>query len=81
MATAAELRTSFLPPTPQTMEQTGVPQTLVLDLMIRRLLLEGYSTLGILSEKLHVALTINYVADFAGYFVLMMNRLAANLSL
>jgi len=35
----------------------------------------------VLSDRLHVALTINYVADFTGYFVLMMNRLAANLSL
>jgi len=35
----------------------------------------------VLTDKLHVALTINYVADFTGYFVLMMNRLAANLSL
>jgi hypothetical protein len=58
MATAAEFRTSFFPPTPQTMEATGVPQTLVMDLMIRRLLLEGYSTLGILSEKLRVSVPV-----------------------
>lgn len=58
MATAAGFRTSFCPPTPQTMEDMGVPQTLVMDLMIRRLLLEGYSTLGILSEKLHVSASV-----------------------
>ena len=40
------------------MEATGVPQALVMDLMIRRLLLEGYSTLGILSEKLRVSVPV-----------------------
>jgi len=34
-----------------------------------------------LTEDIHVAVTINYPAAFTGYFVLMMGRLAANLSL
>ena len=34
-----------------------------------------------LSGKLHVALSINYVADFTGYFLLVMHRLAASLSI
>jgi len=31
------------------------------------------------AERLHVAVTINYVDDFTGYFVLMMRRLADHL--
>jgi len=40
------------------MEELGVPQTLVMDLMIRRLLLEGYSTLTTLSEKLRISIPV-----------------------
>jgi hypothetical protein len=40
------------------MEELGIPQALVMDLMVRRLLLEGQSTLEILSNKLKVSVAI-----------------------
>ena len=52
MATFAPARPAFAPAPPQTIEDLGISQALVLDLMLRRLLLEGYSTLASLSEKL-----------------------------
>jgi hypothetical protein len=55
-------RTSFQPPTPQTIEDLGVSQSLVLDLVLRRLLLEGFSTLQSLSERLRLALPIIDIA-------------------
>ena len=48
----------FSPATPQTIEDLGISQALVLDLMLRRLLLEGYCTLSSLSEKLKLAIPI-----------------------
>jgi hypothetical protein len=51
-------RGGFVPPTPQTFEELGIPQPLVLDLMLRRMLLEGYSTLQNLSQKLRLAVAI-----------------------
>jgi hypothetical protein len=56
-ATAA-LRSSFAPAIPQTIEDLGISQGLVLDLMLRRLLLEGYSTLALLSKKLRLSIPI-----------------------
>ena len=58
MATAAHYLSAFYPPVPQNMEELRVPQALVLDLMLRRLLLDGYSTLAALSEKLRVAIPV-----------------------
>src|SRR6202051_3648916 len=49
------MRTGFAPAIPQTFEELGISQTLVLDLVLRRLLLEGYSTLGNLSASLRVS--------------------------
>lgn len=40
------------------MEDLGISQALVLDLMLRRLLLEGYSSLAILSEKLKLSIPV-----------------------
>jgi hypothetical protein len=40
------------------MEQLGVPQSLVMDLMLRRLLLEAYSTLSDLSKKLRISVPV-----------------------
>jgi hypothetical protein len=48
----------FAPAPPQTMEDLGISQTLVLDLMLRRLLLEGYCTLASLSEKLKLSVPV-----------------------
>ena len=58
MATAAGIRPAFFPAVPQTFEDLGISQNLVLDLMLRRLLLEGYSTLGTLSQKLKLSIPI-----------------------
>ena len=33
---------SFVPKVPQNFEEFGIPQSLVMDLMLRRLLLEGF---------------------------------------
>ena len=52
MAAFAPASPAFAPVPPQTMEDLGISQTLVLDLMLRRVLLEGYCTLASLSEKL-----------------------------
>ena len=49
---------SFRPPAPQTFEELGIAQALVLDLMLRRMLLEGYSTLQNLSRRLRLAVPI-----------------------
>jgi hypothetical protein len=58
MATFAPARPSFAPAPPQTLEDLGISQALVLDLMLRRLLLEGYCTLASLSEKLKLSIPI-----------------------
>ena len=62
MASLAPARPStvprFAPAPPQTIEDLGIAQTLVLDLMLRRLLLEGYCTLASLSEKLKLSVPV-----------------------
>jgi len=58
MATLAPARPSFAPAPPQNLEDLGVSQALVLDLMLRRLLLEGYCTLASLSEKLKLSIAV-----------------------
>ncbi len=52
------MRTGFAPAVPQTFEELGISQTLVLDLVLRRLLLEGYSNLQSLSATLKVSLPV-----------------------
>ncbi|HBY59914.1 MAG TPA: AAA family ATPase, partial [Solibacterales bacterium] len=47
---------------PQSMEQLGIPQSIVLDLVLRRLLLEGFSSLHGLSRSLKLSLSIVDVA-------------------
>jgi hypothetical protein len=51
-------RPKFAPPIPQSMETLGIPETLVLDLVLRRLLLEGFSTLAGLSKSLRLAFPV-----------------------
>ncbi len=58
VATVESLRSVFAPSIPLTMEELGIPQALVMDLMVRRLLLEGQSTLEILSNKLKLSVAI-----------------------
>src|SRR5260370_15611071 len=57
-ATLSPVRTGFTPSVPQTFEDLGISQSLVLDLLLRRLLLEGFSTLHQLSQTLKVAMPI-----------------------
>jgi hypothetical protein len=58
MATPSPLRPSFAPAVPNTLQELGISQSLVLDLMLRRLLLEGYSTLETLSGKLKLSVGV-----------------------
>ena len=50
MATLAPARACFAPTVPQTLEELAINQSLVLDLMLRRLLLDGYSSLTALGD-------------------------------
>src|SRR5450755_4344337 len=54
---ARDLRT-FAPRVPQTFDELGIPQSLVMDLMLRRLLLEGFSNLQSLGKKLRLSFPI-----------------------
>ncbi len=58
MSTIAGIRTSFRPPVPQTYDQLGISESLILDLVLRRLLMEGFSTLRSLSAALRVSIPI-----------------------
>lgn len=58
VASSAPVRHSFTPAVPQTFEALGLSQTLVLDLVLRRLLLEGFTTLHKLSESLRLSFAI-----------------------
>ena len=58
MSTIAGIKTSFRPPVPQTYEQLGISESLILDLVLRRLLMEGFSTLSSLSTALRVSIPI-----------------------
>lgn len=58
MPTTEALRARFAPPVPQNYEDLGISQSLVLDLVLRRLLIEGFSTLDSLSKALRVSIPI-----------------------
>jgi hypothetical protein len=58
MATYAPIRTAFNPAIPLTFKALGVPETLVLDLVLRRMLLEGQCSLESLSKSLRIAVPI-----------------------
>src|SRR5579862_8448728 len=58
MATFAPVRNAFSPPVPQTLAELGVPESLVLDLVLRRMLIEGYSSLAGLSRSLRISVPI-----------------------
>jgi len=62
MATIAGVRSTFAPPVPQTLEELGLSESLVLDLVMRRLLIEGFSTLESLSARLKLSLPIVHQA-------------------
>jgi hypothetical protein len=58
MATFAPVRSAFSPPIPQNLKELAIPETLVLDLVLRRLLIEGYSSLASLSRSLRLAIPV-----------------------
>ena len=58
MSTISGIKTSFRPTVPQTYEQLGISESLILDLVLRRLLMEGFSTLRSLSAALRVSIPI-----------------------
>src|SRR5690242_4897780 len=58
MATFAPVRSSFLPSVPQNFSDLGVPESLVLDLMLRRMVIEGFSSMTALSRSIRVSLPI-----------------------
>ena len=58
MATFAPVRSVFHPAIPQSMKDLGIPESLVLDLVLRRMLIEGYSNLGGLSRSLRISVPI-----------------------
>jgi hypothetical protein len=55
MATLAPVRSLFRPELPKNFQELGIPESLVLDLVIRRLLIEGYSTIAGLSASLRLS--------------------------
>jgi len=57
-ATLAPIRSGFAPSVPQSFEDLGISQSLVLDLVLRRLLLEGFSNLQSLSQTLKLSVPI-----------------------
>ncbi|HTA67605.1 MAG TPA: hypothetical protein VK776_04985 [Bryobacteraceae bacterium] len=57
-ATLAPIRNGFAPAVPQSFEDLGISQSLVLDLVLRRLLLEGFSNLQSLSQTLKLSVPI-----------------------
>lgn len=58
MATAATVRSTFAPPVPQNFEQLGISENLVLDLVLRRMLIEGYANLQRLSKTLRLSVPV-----------------------
>jgi hypothetical protein len=58
MATFANVLCSFLPKVPQTFADLGISESLVLDLMLRRMVIEGFSSMTGLSRSIRVSLPI-----------------------
>jgi hypothetical protein len=56
--TLAPTRPAFAPPIPQSVEELGIPHSLLVDLVMRRSLLEGGSTLQSLSNALRVPVPV-----------------------
>ncbi|MGA2184512.1 MAG: AAA family ATPase [Bryobacteraceae bacterium] len=56
--TLAPTRPGFAPPIPQNVEELGIPHSLVVDLVMRRALLEGGSTLQSLSNALRIPVPV-----------------------
>lgn len=57
-----QLPAIFKPPIPKTYEELGIPEGLILDLVLRRLMIEGFSSLKSLSASLRLSLQVVDVA-------------------
>src|SRR5271170_8242041 len=55
MATFAQVRSAFNPSVPQDFKELGISETLVLDLVLRRMLIEGYSSIAGLGRSLRIS--------------------------
>src|SRR5580700_9807812 len=62
MTTFAPVRSVFNPAIPQNFSELGISESLVLDLILRRLLIEGYSSLAGLSRSLRLSIPIVDIA-------------------
>jgi len=62
MATFAPVRTAFSPAIPQNFAELGISESLVLDLMLRRMVIEGNCTLASLGRSLRLAVPIVDIA-------------------
>ena len=62
MVTYAPAPSVFNPATPQNFVELGISESLVLDLVLRRLMIEGYSTLAGLSRSLRISVPIVDIA-------------------
>jgi hypothetical protein len=58
MATFAPVRPAFSPGIPQNFKELAISESLVLDLMLRRMVIEGYSSLAGLSRSLMISIPI-----------------------
>jgi hypothetical protein len=58
MATFAPVRSHFHPAVPQSFADLGISEGLVLDLVLRRMTIEGYSSLTGLGQSLHLAVPL-----------------------
>ncbi|MBM3736256.1 MAG: AAA family ATPase [Acidobacteria bacterium] len=56
--TSTRLPTVFKPPIPKTYEELGIPESLVIDLVLRRLMIEGFSSLRSLSGALRLSFQV-----------------------
>src|ERR1700676_279222 len=62
MATFAPVRTAFSPAIPQNLAELGISENLVLDLVLRRMVIEGNCTLASLGRSLRLAVPIIDIA-------------------
>src|ERR1700753_838926 len=58
MVTFAPVRTAIKPPIPKTFAELGIPESLVLDLMLPRMMVEGQSSLANVSRSLRISIPI-----------------------
>ena len=62
MATFAPVRSAFNPAIPQNFNELGISESLVLDLVLRRMLIEGFCSLAGLSRSLRLSVPIIEIA-------------------